>query len=179
MPQTYYYEWVLKVVYVKLNSLGIVQPLSCVWFFAIPWIAAGQAPLSTIFLELLKFMSIESVMVSIHLIFCLPLLLPPSIFPGIRSFPMSRFIALGGQSIGASASVLSVNIQAWFPLGLTGLISLQSGGLTRVFSSTTVRKHRFFSAQSLWYNSHIHTWLLEKPQLWLYGPLSAKWCLCL
>ena len=86
MPQTYYYEWVLKVVYVKLNSLGIVQPLSCVWFFAIPWIAAGQAPLSTIFLELLKFMSIESVMVSIHLIFCLPLLLPPSIFPGIRVF---------------------------------------------------------------------------------------------
>ena len=66
----------------------------------------------------------------------------------------------------------------WFPLGLTGVISLQSKGLSRVLSSTTVQKHQFFSAQiSLWSNSHIHTWLLEKP-LWLCRPLSAKWCLC-
>ena len=76
----------LKVVYVKLNSSGVVQSLSCVWFFAIPWIAAGQAPLSsTISWSLLKFTSIESVMLSDHLIFCHPLL-PPSIFPGIRVF---------------------------------------------------------------------------------------------
>ena len=71
----------------------------------------------------------------------------------------------GGQSIGASysASVLPMNIQGWFPLGLTVLISLQSKGLSRVFSSTIVKKHQFFSAQpSLWSNSHIHTWLLEK-----------------
>ena len=73
-----------------------------------------------------------------------------------------------GQSIGASASasVLPMNIQGWFPLGLTGLISLQSEGLSRVFFSTTVQKHQFFSAQpSLWSNSHVHTWLLEKLQL--------------
>ena len=64
-------------------------------------------------------------------------------------------------------------------LGLIGLISLLSKGLSRVFSSTTVQRHQFFHVQpSLWSNSHIHTWLLEKPQFWLYGPLSTKWCLC-
>ena len=85
---------------------------------------------------------------------------------------MSLLFTLSGQSIGASASasVLPKNIQGWFPLGLTGLISLQSKGLSRAFSSTTVGKHQFFSAQpSLWSNSHICTWLLEKPKLWLYG----------
>ena len=86
-------------------------------------------------------------------------------FPASGSFPMSQFFASGGQSIGlsASASVLSMYIQDWFPLRLTGFISLQSKGLSKVFSNTTVQKHRFFSAQfSLWPNSHIHTWLLEK-----------------
>ena len=69
-----------------------------------------------------------------------------------------------------------MNIQDWSPLGWTGWISLQSKGLSKVFSSTTVQKHQLFSAQlSLWSNSHIHMWLIEKPQL--YGPLSAKWCL--
>ena len=76
-------------------------------------------------------------------------------------------------------SVLPMNIQGWFPLEWTGWISLLSKGLWRVFSNTTVWKHQFFGAQpSSWSNSHIHTWLLEKPQLWLYVPLSAKWCLC-
>ena len=92
------------------------------------------------------------------------------------SFQMSWLFALCGQSIGASASapVLPKNIQGWFPLKLTGWISLQSKGLSRV-SSTTVRKHQFFSAHpSLWSNSHIYPWLLEKPNLWLYRPLSAK-----
>ena len=87
-------------------------------------------------------------------------------FPASGSFSMSQFFASGGQSIGvsASASVLPMNIQDWFPLGLTDLISLQSKGLSRVFSNTTVQKHQFFSSQSsLWSNSHIHTWLLEKP----------------
>ena len=85
-------------------------------------------------------------------------------FPASGSFPMSQFFTSGGQSIGASASVLLMNIQNWFPLGWTGLISLQSKGLSRVFSKITVQKHKFFSAQlSLWSNSHIHAWLLEKP----------------
>ena len=82
------------------------------------------------------------------------------------SFPMSWLFTSGGQSIGASssASVLPMNIQDWFPLRLTGWISFQSKGLSRVFSSTTVWKHQFFNAQpSLWSSSHIHTWLLEKP----------------
>ena len=96
-------------------------------------------------------------------------------FPSSGSFPLSRLFASGGQSIGASASVLSKNIQNWFPLGLNGLISLQSKAFSRVFSNTTVQKHQFFITQpSLWFNSHIHTRLLEKPQLWLDGPLSAK-----
>ena len=88
--------------------------------------------------------------------------------PASGSFPISQFFASGGQSIGlsASASVLLMNIQDWFTLGLTGLISLQSKGLSRIFSNTTVQNHQFFSAQlSLWSNSHIHTWLLEKTAL--------------
>ena len=97
------------------------------------------------------------------------------------SFPMSQFFTSGGQSIegSASTSVLSMNIQDWFPLGWTGWISLQSKGLSRVFSNTTVQKHQFFGTQlSLWFNSYIHTWLLERPQLWPDRPLLAKWCLC-
>ena len=87
-------------------------------------------------------------------------------FPASWPFPASQLFASGGQSIGASAlaSVLTTNIQGWFPLESNGLISLQSKGLSGVFSSTTVQKHQFFSIQpSLWSNSHIHTWLLEKP----------------
>ena len=84
-------------------------------------------------------------------------------FPASGSFLMSLLFASGDQSIGVSTSVLSMNIQCWFPLRLTGWISLQLKGLSRVFSNT-VQKHQFFSAQpSLWSNSHIHTWLLEKP----------------
>ena len=87
-------------------------------------------------------------------------------FPASGSFLMNQFFASCGQSIGASASasVLPKTIQDWFPLGLTGLIFLQSKGLSRIFSSTIVWKDQFFSAQPpLWTNSHIHTWLLEKP----------------
>ena len=84
-------------------------------------------------------------------------------FPASVSFSMSQLFASGGQSIGASASVVLMNIQGWFPLGLTDLISLLSKGLSRVFSNTAVQKHQFCGAQlSLWSNSHIHTWLLEK-----------------
>ena len=88
----------------------------------------------------------------------------PQSFPA--SFPMSQLFATDGLSIGASASasVLWMNSQGWFPWGLTSLISLLSKGLSRVFFSTTVRKQQFFGTQpSLWSNSHIHTWLLEKP----------------
>ena len=85
-------------------------------------------------------------------------------FPASGSFPISQFFASGGQSIGASASVLQMNNQDLFPLVWSGWISLRSRGLSRVFSNTTVQKHQFFSAQpSLWSNSHIHTWLLKKP----------------
>ena len=104
---------------------------------------------------------------------------PPS-FPTSESFPMSQLFASGGRSIESftSASVLPMNTQDWFPLGLTGLISLLSKGLSRVFFSTGVQKHQFFSAQpSLCSNSHILPWLLEKPRPWLYEPLSAKWYL--
>ena len=87
-------------------------------------------------------------------------------FPASGSFQMSQFFASDSQSIGASAwaSVLPMIIQDWFPLGWTSWISLQSKGLSRVFSNTTVQKHQFFGTQfSLWSNSHIHTWPLEKP----------------
>ena len=140
--------------------------------FATPWTVACQDSLSIInFWSLFKLMSIESVIPSSHLILCRPLLFMPSIFYSIRVFPMSQFFTSGGQSIGASAStsVLPMNIQDWSPLGWTGWISLQSKGLSKVFSNTTVQKHQFFGIQpSLWYNSHILTWLLEKPYLWLY-----------
>ena len=141
----------------------VVWSLSHVWLFATPHIAVSQAPLSFILSQsLLKFLSIESVMPSNHLILCCPLLFPQS-FPASLSFPISLLFASDGQNIGvsASASVLPVNIQGWFPLGLTVLISLLSKGLSRVFSNTTVQKHQFFSAQSsLWSNFHIYTWLL-------------------
>ena len=87
-------------------------------------------------------------------------------FSGTRSFPVSQFFTSGGHSIGASASasVLPVNIPAWFPLGWTGWISFQCKGLWSIFSNITVQKHQFFSAQpSLWCNSHNHIWLLKKP----------------
>ena len=90
----------------------------------------------------------------------------PQSFPASGSFPMSQLFTSGGQSIGVSAStsVPQMNTQDWSPLGWTGWISLQSKGLTRVFSSTTVQKHQFFGAQlSSRSNSHIHTWPLEKP----------------
>ena len=104
----------------------------------------------------------------------------PQSLPASESFPMSQLFASGSQSIGvsASASVLPMNTQDWSPLGGTGWISLQSRGLSRVFSNTTVPKHQFFGAQlSSQSNSHIHTWPMEKPWPWLDVPLLTK-CLC-
>ena len=165
-------KWILwqlamtsSVVRLRRSSIILVQSLNRVRLYATPWTAACQAsPSITNSWSLLKFMSIELVMPSNHLILCCPLLLP-SIFPSIRVYSKSRIFASGGQSIGASASalVLPVNIQDWLALGLTGLISLQSKGLLRVFSNTTGQKQQFFGTQlSLWSNSHIHTWLLEQ-----------------
>ena len=166
-----------------MKMIFSVQSLSHVWLFENPWTVTCLASLSFANPQsLLKLVSIEMVMPSNHLMLCCPLLLLSSIFPASGSFPMSQFFAKGGQSIwaSASASVLPMNIQGWFPLGRTGWISLQSRGLTRVFSNTTVQKYQFFAAQFLsffffiFFNSHIHTWLLEKPKVWLDGPLLAK-----
>ena len=145
----------------------VVQSLIHVQLFATPWTAACQVSLSfTVSLSWLNSCPFSS--------WCHPTISSSVVpfssclqsFPASGSFPMSCLFASGGQSIGASASasaqVLSVNIQDWFPLGLTGLISLQAKGLS-VFSRTTVQKHQFSSTQpSLWSSSQIHTWLLEK-----------------
>ena len=143
------------------------QLLSHVQLFATPWTAGHQASMSfTISRSLFKLMSIESVMSSNHLILCCPFSSYLQSFPASRSSSISRCFTSGGQSIGASASasVLPMNIQDWFPLGLTVWISLQSKGISRVFFSTTVWKYKLFGTQpSLWSIPHIHTWLLEKP----------------
>ena len=126
------------------------QSLSCVWLSATPRTATHQACLSvTNSRDLLKLMSIESVMPYNHLILCHPILLLPSIFLSIRVFSIESVLPNSCQNIGdsVSASVLKMNIQDWFPLGWTGLISLQSKGLSRVFSKTTVQKLQFFSVQ--------------------------------
>ena len=131
----------------NIKMFSSAQSLSQVWLFTTLWTAERQASLSiTNSWSLPKLMSDESVMPFNHLILCCLLLLLPSIFPGIMVFS-TEFFASGGQSIGVSASapVLPMNIQDWFPLGLTGLISLESNGLSRVFSNIT----RFKSINSL------------------------------
>ena len=143
-------------------SVSSVQLLSSLWHLATPLTAAQQTFLSSTNSQiLLKLISIESVMPSNHLILCRLLLLLPSISQHQGIFQWVSSLATSGSQ--SSASVLPMKIQHWFPLWLTGLISLQSKGLSRVFSNTTVQKHQFFGAQlSLWSNSYIHTWLLEK-----------------
>ena len=142
--------------------LAVVQSLSCVWppvtyecstpSFTVSWLLS--------FIPLSQWCHPTISSSAVLFSFCL------QSFPSPGSFPMSWFFPSGGQTIGAlaSASALPMNIQDWFPLGLTGLISLQSKGLSGVFSSATIWRHQFFGTQpSLWSNSHIHTWLLEKP----------------
>ena len=144
---------------ISCSYIVVVQFLSHVWLFDILWTAAHQASLSfTVSWSLLKLMSIESITLSNYLILCHPLILLPQSFPASGSFPVSWLFASDSQSIGvsASASVLPINTQDWFLWGLTGLIPLQSKGLSMVFFNTTVQKHQFFGAQlSLWSNSHI------------------------
>ena len=167
------------------TKFSSVQSLSHVQLFATPWIAACQASLSiTNFRSLPKLMSIELVMPSAISSSVVPFSSCPQSLPASESFPMSRLFTWGSEkywSIGvsASASVLTKNSQAsvlqkasvlpknrqdWSPLGWIGWISLQSMGLSRVFSNTTVQKHQFFGSQlSPQSKSHIHTWPLEKP----------------
>ena len=150
-----------------LPSVIAVQSFSRVWLFATPWTAAYQATLSIT----ISWVYSNSCPLSL---WCLPTISSSVVpfssrlqsFPASGSFPMSQLLASGGQSIGVSAStsVFPMTIQGWFPLGWTSLISLQSKGLSRVFSNTTVQKHQFFGTQfSLWSSSHIYTWPLERP----------------
>ena len=149
------------------SSVSSVQSLSRVQLFATPWMQHSRPPY-------------PSPTPGVHSNSCplgrwchpaisssvVPFSSCPQSLPASGSFPMSQFFASGSQSIGVSAStsVLSVNTQDWFPLGWTGWIALQSKGLSRVFSNTTVQKHQFLGTQlSLESNSHIHTWWLEKP----------------
>ena len=169
LHHVYVYVCICMYMYIYM-LLFMVHSLSRVRLFATPWTAAPWVSLSfTISWSLFKLMSTELVMPSNHLILCHPFLFFPQSFPASETFPMSQRFTSGGQcgqSIRASslASVLPMNIQGWFPLGLTSLISLLTELLSRVFSSTTFWKHQFFRAQpSVWSNSHIHRWLLEKP----------------
>ena len=143
------YITLFYIVYDYIYYVSLVQLLSLIQLIAISWTIACQASLSIINSQsLLNLMSNGLVMPSNHFILWCPLFHLQS-FSASGSFPMSHYFASGGLSIGvsASASVLPMDIQDWYPLGLTGLISLESKGLSRVFSSTTVQKHDFFSAQ--------------------------------
>ena len=156
-------RWQAKLV----TALSSVQSLSCVRLFETPWLQHARHPCpsptpgpysNSCPLSRWCHPTISSSVIPFS--FCLQSL------PASGSFPMNQFFPSGGQSIRASppASVLPINIQDWFPLGWTGWISLQSKGLSRVFSTTTVQKHQFFGAQfSVCSNSHMRTWLLEKP----------------
>ena len=150
--------------------ISSVQSLRRVWLFVTPWPAAHQASLSiTNSRSLLKFMSIKSVMPSNHLILCHPLLLP-SIFPSIRVFSSESVLHIKWPKYWSFNFSISPSNEysGLISFRMDCLIYLQSKGLPRVFSNTEVQKHQFFGTQlSLCSNSHIHTWLLEKPYLWL------------
>ena len=171
-------KWMILEYYLFIISssaqFSSVQSLSSVRIFVTPWIPARQASLFiTISQSSLRLTSIKSVMPSNHLILGRPRLLLAPIPPSSRVFPVSQLFARGGQSTGTSAlaSFLPKKSQGWYPSEWTGWISLQSKGLSRVFSNTMVQTHQFFSAQlSSQSNSHIHTWPQEKPQPWLDGP---------
>ena len=154
MQSFYLYKWVV-----------VAQSLSCVQLFVTPRTAARQASRSiTNSWSLLKLMSIESVMLSKHLILC-HLLLPPSIFPSIRVFSKESTVCIRWPKYWSfSFSISPSNEYSGLTSEWTGWISLQSKGLSRVFSNTTLQKHQFFGSHlSLWSSSHIYTWLLEKP----------------
>ena len=179
--ETYYIEDKIHTITIIASYRSLpyvsVQSLSHVRIFATPWTAALQASLSTAnSWSLLKLMSIESVMHPTISSSVMPFSSYLQSFPASGSFPMSQFFTSGGPSIGAlaSASVLPVNIQDWFPLGLTDFISLQSNGLLSLL------QHHSSEASILWRSaffvvqlSHPHM-TIGKPSLSLDGPLSAS-----
>ena len=140
-------------------TFAVVQLLSSVWLSFTPWTGAHQASLSSLSPRVysnsgpLSRWCYPTISSSVT-----PFSSCPQSSPASGSFVMNRLFASGGQSIGASASVLPMNILDWFPLGLTGWISLQSKGLSRIFSNTTAQKHQFSAQSSLWSNSHICGW---------------------
>ena len=147
-------------------TISSVQSLSCVWLFAIPWTEHARPPSPSptpgVYPDscpLSRWCHLTNSSSVVPFSSCV------QSFPTSGSFQMSQLFTSGGQNIGvwSSTSVLPMNTQNWSPLGWTGWISLQSKGLSRVFSNTTVQKHQFFGAQlCLQFNSHIHTWLLER-----------------
>ena len=168
-----------------VSNFIVVQWLTCVQLFATSRTVAHQS--SSVLPYLLNSAQTHVHWVSVasqpsHVMLSPSLL--PSVYPRIRVFSSESALASGSQRTGASAtaSALPVNFQGWLPLWWTGLISLlsmESKGLSRVFSSTRVQKYQFLCTQPcLQSNSQICTWLLKKPQFWLYGPLLAKWYLC-
>ena len=149
----------------KVFVVVVIQSLSHVQLFATPWTAACQASCPSLFPRVcsnscpLSRWCHPTISSSNH-----PFSLWPLIFPSIRAFSNEWALHIKWPEYWTFKSVLPMNIQGWFPLGLTGLISLQSRGLSRVLSKTTVQKHQFFGIQaSLWFTSHSYTWLLEKP----------------
>ena len=167
-------------MYITTKSCSCVQSLSGVWLLATPGLKHTRLPCPSLCpgvctnvcsLSWWCYLTISS---SVARFSSCPQSFPPS-----GSFPMSQLFASGGRSIEASAWVLSMNIQNWFLLGLTGLISLLSKGLSRVFSNTTVQEHQFL-VLSLLYDPSLtltHNYW-EDPWLGLDGPLSAKWRVC-
>ena len=160
----------------NLMSVQFSWVAQCVWLFVTPWAAACQASLSiTNSQSLPKLTSIESVMPCNHLILCHPLLLLPSIFPSIKVFSNESVLRIKWPKYWNFSFSISLSSEH------SGLISFRIDWLDllavpgRVFSSTTVQKHQFFGTlPSLWSSCNIYTWLLEKPDLWLYGPWSAN-----
>ena len=149
------------------NIVVVVQSLSHIWLFVAPWMAACQVSLSfNVSQSLLKFMSIKSVRPSNHFILCCPLLLLPSIFPSIRVFSKESVLCIRWPKYWRFIFSISPSneYQGLISFMMDWLDLLGPKGLSRVLSNTTISKHQFFGAQlSLWSNSHIQTWLLEKP----------------
>ena len=154
----------LPTALISFFLISSVQLFSCFWLFVTPWTAARQASLSiTNSQSLLKLISVVSVMPSNHLILCHPLLLPPSVIPSIRVFSNESGLHIRWPKYWSFSFSISPSNEysalISFRMGWLALLTLQG-----VFSNTTVQKHQFFGTQlSLQYNSHIHTWLLEKP----------------
>ena len=143
--------------------------------FVTPWTAAHQASLTfTISCSFLKLMSIRSVIPSKHPILVAPFSSCPQSFPALGSFTMSQLFESGGQIIGASALVLPLNIQGWFSLKLTGFISFTPRDSQEYFQHHRSKTSVLHAQTSLWYSTQIHTWLLEKPYLWIYSHSFGK-----